>query len=100
MLKQTLNITNNSIWHSFAVIQNLLRWNPNGFNPLSVKKLVSSFIPHWPVTHVMRYSIDLNCQFCDRAIKVENIWSNRMLAAKFDTHRFLSKKSPQHHFWL
>jgi hypothetical protein len=50
------------------------------------------------ITHIVTYSVDLNGEMCLRAIKIEYVWADRMLAAKHwlarKTHATCSKVAP------
>jgi len=43
---------------------------------------VTPFISLWAIRHIMTYSVNLNREIRFRAIKVEHVGSNRMLATE------------------
>ncbi|KQM22685.1 hypothetical protein ASE73_00035 [Sphingomonas sp. Leaf24] len=78
-----------------------IRHDPPGSNPhnaiaLSAQKPQSVFVPIWMIGTVMYVAVDFHDQPRFPAIEIDNIGSDRMLAAKLRTRVSSTQLLPQH----
>jgi hypothetical protein len=67
--------------------------------PILDQKSVAQLIALRPITPRMRLAIDLNNQRSFAAVEIDNVRTNRVLAAKLQPRLSAAKLLPQHHFW-
>jgi hypothetical protein len=64
-----------------TVIQ-IRNWYSHHRNSVFLEPQIAPFVALRLITHIVAYSIDLNGEMCLRAIKIEDVWADWMLAAK------------------
>ena len=94
----TLAISNHALGHILCRFQHLSGGYPHDFNPVFVQPGIALFITLGPITHVMCNSVNLKSDLRHGAVKIENIWSYRVLATKVDTVRRSLEQAPEQGF--
>ena len=84
--------------YSFHVAQQLRGRDAQGCDLMPDKPRIPQRIPERLVSTIMRFSVDLDAQLCSIAVKIESIWSRRMLFAPLVPGLTSSKLPPQQDF--
>lgn len=66
----------------------------HNIKPLLLQSRVALRVTLWPISHVVRNSVNFDAKLRGSAIEVEDIGSNRMLSAKFQTALSCSQFAP------
>jgi hypothetical protein len=74
--------SNNGVRRFIDIAAQLCRWNTHHCHAVFLKPSVALFIVLRPIAHVVAYAVDLDGEMRFRAIEVEDIGSDRMLAAE------------------
>lgn len=89
----------NPAHNRLQIIQHIAGRYAQRHNPGCRKPCIPRCVMLRPRAAFVASSVDLDRQSCVAAVKIQNIWSGRVLAAKFQTSRASAQDLPDKHLW-